>query len=254
MENNQNLKDKIYKNRLFMKSNFSEDSYVSDQQKQLPQPSLTKPAASSATVELTKDFSGILKESDYLTLLEERKSIRVYKNKSITLGELSFLLWSTQGVKDIKGDNYATTRPVPSGGARHAFETYLAVFNVEGLDRGIYHYLPLEHALEFVRKVDNMEKTVTDCLCDQRWAGKSAVTFFYTVVPYRGEWRYCTDAHKVMTIDAGHVMQNLYLSCHAIGCGTCAIAAYDQTLSDEMLQLDGEEEFVIYAAPVGVIR
>jgi len=48
-------------------------------------------------------------------------------------------------------------------------------------------------------------------------------------------------------------MQNLYLSCEAIGCGTCAIAAFNQESADKLLKLDGEDEFVIYAAPVGVV-
>lgn len=48
-------------------------------------------------------------------------------------------------------------------------------------------------------------------------------------------------------------MQNLYLSCGAVGCGTCAIAAFDQKAADDFLKLDGKDEFVIYAAPVGVV-
>ncbi|KPU45228.1 nitroreductase family protein [Oxobacter pfennigii] len=58
---------------------------------------------------------------------------------------------------------------------------------------------------------------------------------FYSAVPYRSEWRYGTDAHKVMLIDVGHVVQNLYLSSHAIGCGTCAVAAFDQAKADRLL-------------------
>jgi len=73
-------------------------------------------------------------------------------------------------------------------------------------------------------------------------------------VAYRSEWRYLLESHKVMLIDAGHVMQNLYLSCGSIGCGTCAIAAFNQELADNLLKLDGEGEFVIYAAPVGVVQ
>lgn len=253
MKSQEYLEDKINSNRLFMKSRFTEDDYVSDQQKQLPQPPLTKPAVSNDTIPLTKDFSSVMKETNYLTLIQERKSNRVYKKESMTLEQLSFLLWSTQGIKSIKGNNYATFRPVPSGGARHAFETYLAVFNVKDLKKGIYHYLPMEHSLEFITSTDNLEDAVSDSLCEQKWASESAVVFFYSVVPYRGEWRYCTDAHRVMLMDAGHVVQNLYLSCQAIGCGTCAIAAFDQAAADKLLQLDGEEEFVIYAAPVGVI-
>ncbi len=67
------------------------------------------------------------------------------------------------------------------------------------------------------------------------------------------EWRYDITAHKVILLDAGHFCQNLYLGCKAIGAGTCAIAAYDQEKMDQLLKVDGEEEFAIYLAPVGKI-
>lgn len=250
MTNNRN---EIRSRRLLMKSTFAEEGVESDQQKQLPQPPLTKEATSGSIIKLTEDFSAVIKKSDYLTLVMERKSNRVYKKESVTLEQLSFLLWTTQGIKEIRGDNYATVRPVPSAGARHAFETYIAVLNVEGLEKGVYHYLPMNHSLEFITAADNIEQKVTDSLCGQKFAGKSAAVFYYSAVPYRSEWRYPMGAHKVMLLDAGHVMQNLYLSCGAVGCGTCAIAAYNQELADSLLGLDGEEEFVIYAAPVGAV-
>ena len=83
------------------------------------------------------------------------------------------------------------------------------------------------------------------------WA---AVTFIWTAVPYRMEWRYSLAAHKVIALDAGHVCQNLYLACEAVGAGTCAIAAYDQQELDELLGLDGDTEFAVYLAPVGKIK
>lgn len=68
----------------------------------------------------------------------------------------------------------------------------------------------------------------------QKWAGGCAVAFLYSFVPYRAEWRYSTSAHRVALIDAGHVVQNLYLACEAIECGTCAVAAIDQTVADAL--------------------
>jgi len=79
MEHSEYLKNKIQSNRLFMKSAFAEDEYESDQQKQITQPPLTKPAMSSQAILLTKDFSDVMKETNYLTLVQERKSHRVYK-------------------------------------------------------------------------------------------------------------------------------------------------------------------------------
>jgi len=84
--------------------------------------------------------------------------------------------------------------------------------------------------------------------------GAAAVTFVWTAIPYRMEWRYGLAAHRVILLDAGHVCQNLYLACEAIGAGTCAAAAYDQEKIDGLLGLDGKDEFVIYLAPVGKPR
>ena len=85
----------------------------------------------------------------------------------------------------------------------------------------------------------------------QNFIAASAVTFFWTVIPARMEWRYDLAAHKVIAIDAGHVGQNLYLACQSIDAGCCAVAAYDQSACDQLLGVDGEEEFTIYLAPVG---
>ena len=60
-----------------------------------------------------------------------------------------------------------------------------------------------------------------------------------------------TGQSRGLPMDVGHVCQNLYLSAEAIGAGVCAVAAYDQEALDALLHLDGEEEFVIYLAPVG---
>jgi SagB-type dehydrogenase family enzyme len=82
----------------------------------------------------------------------------------------------------------------------------------------------------------------------------SAVTFVWTAIPYRTAWRYRILSPKIIAQDSGHVCQNLYLACEAIGAGTCAIGAYDQAKMDAALNLDGEREFTIYVAPVGKIR
>ena len=37
----------------------------------------------------------------------------------------------------------------------------------------------------------------------------------------------------------------------AIGAGCCAVAAYHQEMMDQLLGVDGDDEFTIYLAPVG---
>jgi SagB-type dehydrogenase family enzyme len=83
------------------------------------------------------------------------------------------------------------------------------------------------------------------------FAGKCAVTFIWSVVPYRTEWRYTVESKKIILQDSGHMGQNLYLACESINCGTCAIGAYDQKKFDKLCGLDGKDEFVVYVSPVG---
>ena len=243
--------------RKFMKSNFAEwgDDVQSDQDKKLPQPPLEKPVDEGAEIiDLPTVTDDVLTHNNLYSAIQNRKSTRAYADESLSLEELSFLLYATQGVKSVKGDNYATIRTVPSGGARHAFETYLVVQQVEGLKKGVYRYLALSHQLQFLFEDADSISHLTTYSLDQPFVGNCAVTFIWSCTPYRGEWRYLMTAHKVMLLDAGHVCQNLYLACEGIRCGTCAIAAYDQKSMDDYLRLDGENEFVIYMAPVGKLK
>lgn len=112
----------------------------------------------------------------------------------------------------------------------------------------------MEHALEFLHPVERLEDVVSDTLCGQSWAAKASVIFYWSVVPYRAEWRYGPYAHAPLLVDAGHVGENLYLACASQGLGTCGLRAFRHELCCELFGLDGEEEFIVYAAPVGTVR
>lgn len=226
-----------------------------DQEKELPQPPVQKSCSpSSVLIDLipVENFSS--GQMSILDALKKRKSRRLFSDEPLSLEELSFLLWSVQGVKKIVNKGYATLRTVPSAGARHPFETYLAVLNVEGLEQGIYRYLPLEHKLLFIGADHDLDNKLNFVTFNQRFIQKSAVTFIWTAIPYRTEWRYDSAAPKLIALDAGHVCENLYMSAESINAGVCAIAAYDQDKTDELLNIDGEDEFTIYIAAVGKIE
>lgn len=246
--------DKIMENRKFMKCQFTDTKDdQSDQQKGLPQPPLqANHDKSGEIVKLPEIDASIINKNNLFEIFKDRRSRRKYSGESLTLGELSFLLWSSQGVKEVVGNKqFATLRTVPSGGARHPFETYIYASRVDGLKPGIYRYLAISHELVFIKEIQNPKETINSSVLGQKFAGEAAAVFYWTCVPYRGEWRYNTTAHKVMLLDAGHMCQNLYLGCEAIGCGTCAIAAYDQDFCDSLLEVDGDNEFTVYVAPVG---
>jgi SagB-type dehydrogenase family enzyme len=247
------LQERILAGRDFMKCNWGDEDVKSDQELKKPQPPLVKPSMGGERVTLPRNFESLPLHNNILQVLAQRKSSRVYTGEPVTLSELSFLLWAQQGIRSIRGKNYATLRTVACGGARHEFECYLAVMNVDGLKKGFYHYLPMTHEVELLSEPEQLEDSVASALAGQTWCGKSNVVFFYSVVPYRAEWRYSVSAHRVILIDAGHITQNLYVACSALNLGTCAIAALDTDVCDRLFQLDGQEEFIFYAATLGKI-
>ena len=257
--NREEYMDRILLQRELMKGyTKNEEDVQSDQNEKLPQPPLEKGAISSKIIPLTKDFDNVIKNNNFLEILNNRVSRRNYSKEALSLVELSFLLWATQGVKKVIGkERKATMRTVPSAGARHPFETYVFVNNVEGLEAGLYHYIALEHTLEFVQTINDQVDSLSIATFGQVFYANAPVAFAWTVMPYRTEWRYTVKAHKYALIDIGHVCENLYFACEALGLGTCAIGAYDQEAFDGLLNLDSKPssdknaEFVVYAASVG---
>ena len=223
-----------------------------DQSRGIPPPPAQTPCpAGSRTVPLPDPRgAAAFSRLSLADAIARRESRREFSARSLTLDEISFLLWAVQGVRRVLSPA-VTLRTVPSAGARHALETYVCALRVEGLDTGIWRYRPLDHDLVFVRAVPDLPARVADGCLGQSFAGEAAAVFAWTAVPYRMEWRYGLAAHKVILLDAGHAAQNLYLACEAIGAGTCAIAAYDQEAMDALLGVDGEDEFTIYMAPAG---
>ena len=235
----------------FMEKTKYHHSARSDQMKGLPQPPLELDYDKAKTViDQPKPQEIEVSDVNLRGTIENRRSVRRYAQKPLTIEELSYLLWCTQGVKEV-APGQATFRTVPSAGARHAFETYLLVNNVEGLQPSIHRFLAIEHKLvEIDNSTDIADKMVEGCF-GQRFVKTSAVTFVWTAVAYRMKWRYGERGYRYMHLDAGHVCQNLYLSAESIDCGVCAIAAFSDDDMNRLLNLDGENQFVIYIATVG---
>ena len=248
--------NQTHQNRRFMFCpSFKEGMAESDQSKGVTPPVFAKPAVGELIA--LPLFEG-LTNATYTELLDSRRSKRNYAETPMTQEQLAFMLWSVQGIQSIRGE-VATFRPVPSGGARHPFETYITVKFVEGLEPGIYHYRPTENigeksvTIERVSEQPDSER-ITEMLAGQKWAASAPIVLFYTCIPYKAEWRYADMSHRVMLIDLGHVGQNAMLSAAALGLGSCCMAAYDQKACDETLGLDSLDEYTVYAVAVGTAK
>ncbi len=243
--------------RSFLKDDVRQtiDFSQTPQSLRVPAPPLQKPCLQDAVRIVLPEGPSALKRLCGMPVGEaiaRRESERFYRDEALSVEELSALLWATQGIRHVLGEECAL-RTVPSAGARHSFETYIAAEKVDGLAKGIYRYLPLDGELVQLRLDDSIGMKAARACLGQHFVADAAATFFWTTIPSRMEWRYDLAAHKVIALDAGHVCQNLYLACTALGAGTCAIAAYDQTACDRLLGVDGDEEFTVYIAPVGKV-
>lgn len=187
---------------------------------------------------------------DLRKAIDQRCTLRRYQETALTLDELTFLLWTTQGVKSVT-KRPVTFRTVPSAGSRHAFETYLVINRVEGIEPGLYRYIALENALLPIEVNETVAARIAEACLQQNQVTNSAVIFIWVVVTERMYWRYGERGYRYLHLDAGHVCQNLYLAAEAIDSGVCAIAAFDDDQLNQELQLDGEKLWVIYVGALG---
>jgi len=218
---------------------------------QIPQPALELLMPDGAEmIPLTPHDQLSMPAMDLRTAVEGRKTLRKYAHTPLTLNELDYLLWVSQGVKHVSS-RPSTARTVPSAGARHAFETYVLVNRVEGLQPGLYRYMAIENGLINLNAASDIGKQLAHACLEQPQLENCAAAFIWVAAVERMFWRYVERGYRYLHLDAGHVCQNLALGAEQLGSGICPIAAFNDEMLNGLLGLDGEEMFVVYLATVG---
>ncbi len=174
--------------------------------------------------------------------LFRRRSKRVYKKSPLTLEELAQLLWAAYGITHPRG--FKTT---PSAGATYPLVVYVAVGEVEGLEPGVYRYIPETHSLKLIKREDVREKLYIACL-RQRWVLEAPVDLVLAANFERTTRVYGKRGIRYVWMEFGHASQNVYLQATALGLGTVAVAAFYDYLIKEAL---GIKEDPGYVMPVG---
>jgi SagB-type dehydrogenase family enzyme len=197
-------------------------------------------------IKLTRNFNE--KTLPLLELLKRRRSIRSFSQRPMDLADLAFLLWASTGIQ--RKENGYEFRTVPSAGALYPIETYVVVNNVDGLEKGLYHYEIRTHALAEL-KTANLAEEMAHAALEQEMCAQASVVFIWAAVFRRSKWKYAERAYRYVYLDAGHIAQNLALSAISIGMGTCQIAAFYDEEINKILGVDGEEESAIYLSIAG---
>jgi SagB-type dehydrogenase family enzyme len=178
--------------------------------------------------DLTSDVS--LEET-----LAGRYSLRQYNNTSLTLQEISQLLWAAQGI------THGNFRSNPSAGALYPMEVYLAT------PERFYHYLPSGHRVEVLseeNKVEALGQTV------QNFVTKAPAVFILAAVFERTTSKYGDRGIRYVHLEAGHVCQSISLQAITLGMGSCAVGAYNDSTVQQILNLPDDHE-PLYVLPVG---
>ncbi len=176
--------------------------------------------------------------------LIKRRSVREYRDEALDISEISQLLWAAQGITH--PDGYRTA---PSAGALYPLEVYLLAGNVAGLQPGIYHYLPHEHALRLVVEGDQQE-TLCQAAIGQAAVREAAAVIIITAVYDRTTGKYGERGIRYVHIEVGSAAQNVYLQAVSLDLGTVFIGAFHDDEVRNILQL-GDDEHPLCIMPVG---
>jgi len=192
-------------------------------------------------------------DGDFPRVLTARRTWRRFSATPIAREDLATLLGLTSGIQQwatAAGQELAL-KTSPSGGARHAIETYVAVRDVAGLPPGIYHYAPDRHALERIRGAVSRDRLKAYVPNSGYFAAASAMVFF-TVLFERILWRYpYSRAYRAALVEAGHLCQTFCLTATWLGLAPYCVMGLADSLIERDLQIDGIREAVLYTAGVG---
>lgn len=178
--------------------------------------------------------------------IHNRRSIRDFDERSLTLAEVGQLLWAATGVT-VDGVS-GPTRAAPSAGGLYPLTAYVVAGNVEELPPGVYRYLWRDHRLRRLRAGDLREDLHRAALGQRAIAGAPATIVLgadYAVTRMRYGPR---GVERYVHMDAGHAAQNVALQAEALGLGLVTIGAFNDDQVKSRLDLDTEP---LYLMPVG---
>ena len=204
------------------------------------------------------------------TAIRARRSIRKMTDAAMTIEELSTILYYADGVtgeltlqseeKDplalnTLGDNCnATLRSAPSGGALFPITLYMVLRNVNDVDDGIYYYLPLEHSIRLVKKLDgNLEDDINHVA---EWGinieqKKINVIIFYVYSLYNNSRKYSDMAYDFAMVEVGQISENIQLTCTAEGIASCDIGGFEKYKCENFLEIDGLTKNIVNVTIIG---
>lgn len=170
-----------------------------------------------------------------------RRSQRSFKQKDLTLQQISQLLWAAQGIT-LEKESY-NLRTAPSAGALYPMEIYLLTKN------GLFRYLPNGHKLEPLSEQDLRGGLAVSSL-GQVAINQAPVNIVICAVYSRLASKYGQRGIRYAHIEVGHIAQNIHLQSVALGLSSVPIGAFNDEEVKKILSLPANHE-PLYIIPVG---
>ena len=178
-------------------------------------------------------------------VLNERRSVRAYQDTPLTEKNVSQLLWAGQGINE----ESTKKRTAPSARAKYPIELYLVVFNVEGIEKGVYQYIPDGHQIVKVFGEDKNE-AIVKAAGSQPSISKCPAAFIIAGNYLKMSENVDEQAIRFTHTEVGHVSQNIALQGVALGIGSVVIGGFQQGILSEVLEFPPDTK-PIYVMPVG---
>ncbi len=175
--------------------------------------------------------------------LRERRSVREFTSESLTLAEVSQLLWAAQGV------THGSGRTAPSAGALFPLEVYMVAVRVDGLAPGLYKYRIGDHRLlELTRQ--NVHADLTAAALGQECVRDAAAVLVIGGVVARTAAQYGGRAERYVDNEVGAAAQNVSLQAAALGLGAVFVGAFEDARLREVVCM-GKGEAALALLPIG---
>jgi len=186
-------------------------------------------------------------------VISSRRTNRNFQDEHLDLDDFSKIIFQSYGITgkmSLPGGETQYLRAVPSGGALYPAEIYLGIRKVTGIEPGIYHYNVPNHELELIIPGDQTESLYQIC-GQQDYVRQASVVILISGVLQRTKRKYGERGYRYVLLDVGHLGQNIYLSCTALGLSVMTTCGFFDDEANQFLRIDGVDETVLYVAFVG---
>ena len=169
--------------------------------------------------------------------LDKRRSIRKWKNTSLSEQELSNILWAACGITKSKSGKVKSKRTAPSACNSQEIRVYVL------LEKGVYLYNEENHELNEIIKNDIRKNIGTQKMMK---AAPVGLVFVADLSRMTSPFIKNKEAQQFSAcVDTGFISQNVYLYCAAADLGTVVLSLVDREELHCLMNLKEHEKVVL---------